>query len=331
MASIVWVIVKLEFAANRRYRFRVTSISAAAEQAGKLKFHQKIMKLICKPFSYFRKKSNEEEQPHPHTQPDLLVQGRSTVSAQLKEVIIMSSLYTGAFLITCFFPILGAIISSTKDGRENIPFSIVLLSRIFNPLQGFFNMLVYTRPHVSSLRRSHGYSRIKAFWVTIFKYGGDIPHEGSRRRRLLRPMHTNTRRNESNNSRRESSRLVSVVADIDYRYISSLSIDHPFGDHINMTQTVGMGIEKDDGKEEERIATFDVEENEQILPGEWWKEESNDEDDDHLYLYDNPAAMVEKEKIDDGADDIHEHINTNVVVTEEGNDGRIDGRIDGNV
>jgi len=66
--------------------------------------------------------------------------------------------------------------------RKPIPFALLLLDRIFNPMQGLFNILVYCRPHVSSLRNHNlEYSWLKAFWL-IVKSGGDNDSAGQSRR-----------------------------------------------------------------------------------------------------------------------------------------------------
>eukprot|EP00553_Chaetoceros_curvisetus_P001335 CAMPEP_0204622506 /NCGR_PEP_ID=MMETSP0717-20131115/8152_1 /ASSEMBLY_ACC=CAM_ASM_000666 /TAXON_ID=230516 /ORGANISM="Chaetoceros curvisetus" /LENGTH=90 /DNA_ID=CAMNT_0051637237 /DNA_START=872 /DNA_END=1141 /DNA_ORIENTATION=- len=47
----------------------------------------------------------------------------------------------------------------------------------FFPLGGFLNILVYTRPKVASLRRTHPEcSRIRGFWMVLHA-GGEIPDE----------------------------------------------------------------------------------------------------------------------------------------------------------
>jgi len=40
------------------------------------------------------------------------------------------------------------------QGKE-VPFTLFFLSRFFLPVQGFFNVMVYMRPHIISLRRSN--------------------------------------------------------------------------------------------------------------------------------------------------------------------------------
>ena len=66
--------------------------------------------------------------------------------------------------------------------RNLFPFVLIELGFIFQPLQGVFNILVYCRPHVSSLRTNNpGYSWLKAFWQTV-RTGGDNNGAGQSRR-----------------------------------------------------------------------------------------------------------------------------------------------------
>jgi len=54
-----------------------------------------------------------------------------------------------------------------------IPFVIILLARFTFPLQGFFNVLIYTYPHVIACRRrNENYSWVRAF-CEVIKSGGD--------------------------------------------------------------------------------------------------------------------------------------------------------------
>ena len=53
------------------------------------------------------------------------------------------------------------------------PFAIIFLTRPFYPMQGFFNVLIYSYPHVSNTRqRCPEYSWFRAFWEVV-KSGGD--------------------------------------------------------------------------------------------------------------------------------------------------------------
>ena len=68
-----------------------------------------------------------------------------------------------------------------SDEGENL-FPLLILSKLFSPLQGLFNILVYCRPHVNSLRRKHpDFSWFKANWITV-KTGGDNNSSGRTRR-----------------------------------------------------------------------------------------------------------------------------------------------------
>lgn len=60
---------------------------------------------------------------------------------------------------------------------------ILVLSRIFTPLQGLFNICIYCRPHVISLRRRRpDVSWWHACWLTV-KTGGDHNLLGQSKRR----------------------------------------------------------------------------------------------------------------------------------------------------
>jgi hypothetical protein len=120
-----------------------------------------------------------------------------------KEVALQATLFIAAFFCTFVFAFVARIMEQDPEGG-GAPFLLLLLTRTLNPLQGFFNILVYTRPHVSALRRRHlSYSRLRAFWIVV-KAGGDHdrPSTGRRTRRLSwisrqNPKHTaKTRNNE---------------------------------------------------------------------------------------------------------------------------------------
>ena len=65
------------------------------------------------------------------------------------------------------------------------PFWLRLIARVLNSLQGFFNILVYTRPHVTSLRRRHKeLNWFQAFWAVV-KKGGDNDRPNARRNSSL--------------------------------------------------------------------------------------------------------------------------------------------------
>ena len=105
------------------------------------------------------------------------------------EAIAQALLYIAAFIIPWIFPMIGRTME--LQGKD-IPFSVILLARIFTPAQGFFTILVYTRPHVKSIRKNNPeYSWFKAFGIA-FKAGGDNDSVGQggggRRSNSLRPI-----------------------------------------------------------------------------------------------------------------------------------------------
>ena len=62
------------------------------------------------------------------------------------------------------------------------PYVLIFLSRSIFPLQGLFNILIYTHPHVSSYLRNHPEdSWIRAF-LEVFKSGGDNDQDRTSRR-----------------------------------------------------------------------------------------------------------------------------------------------------
>lgn len=96
-----------------------------------------------------------------------------------KEVITQALLYMGCFLLTYILTIVRGLMG--MKGQEP-PFLLIFLAQFFLPLQGFFNILVYTRPHIISLRRRNPeYSWFKAF-IIVFKAGGDNDSVGQSQR-----------------------------------------------------------------------------------------------------------------------------------------------------
>jgi hypothetical protein len=93
-------------------------------------------------------------------------------------------LYLSSFILCWIFTAL-SILCANVFGPPS-PFPLLLLSQIFNPLQGLFFILVYSRPHVRSLRvQNPGLSWFQAFKIA-FKAGGDNDSVGqSNKSRLV--------------------------------------------------------------------------------------------------------------------------------------------------
>ena len=112
------------------------------------------------------------------------VRNEDTNNSVETEAIFQALLYTGCFFLTYIFSATGRMIQ--MQGKE-VPFAILFLARFFLPLQGFFNIMVYMRPHIISLRRSNpDYSWFKAF-VVVFKGGGDNDCAGQGQRSSQQP------------------------------------------------------------------------------------------------------------------------------------------------
>lgn len=95
------------------------------------------------------------------------------------EVVVQALFYMGCFFITYIFGLISRII---QVQGSPVPYTLILLGRFFYPLQGFLNIIVYTRPHIVSLRRNNPqYSWFKAFAI-VFRAGGDNDSVGQHRR-----------------------------------------------------------------------------------------------------------------------------------------------------
>ena len=96
-----------------------------------------------------------------------------------KEAVVQALLYMGCFFLTYICSVTSQLLNS--QGKE-VPFVLLLLARFFLPLQGFFNIMVYTRPHIVSVRRNNPtYFWFKAFGI-VFKAGGDNDSAGQAQR-----------------------------------------------------------------------------------------------------------------------------------------------------
>lgn len=204
MSMIVCYVFQKESQSNQyQFRPRTTSNRPGEENITILRrFFKAIINCSCLRQIH---EEDEEEARNVATSSiqELMHNNHSLLSPRCKEAVKMACLYVGVYLLTFLFPYIANIIRRYKGVSP--PFPILLLSRIFHPLQGFFNMLVYTRPHVITLRRRHGYTWGKALWETIFTYGGEVPYQ--RRRNRRRRFYRNYNRTQH----RRSSRLVSVV------------------------------------------------------------------------------------------------------------------------
>ncbi|GFH56220.1 hypothetical protein CTEN210_12696 [Chaetoceros tenuissimus] len=95
-----------------------------------------------------------------------------------KRALVQSFLYITSFLLAYFVPLIG--IFHRIIYKSIVPDWIFVVISIFSPLGGFFNVLIYTRPKIHSMRKlypcyKHS-SWIKLFFLVIFS-GGEVPDE----------------------------------------------------------------------------------------------------------------------------------------------------------
>ena len=95
---------------------------------------------------------------------------RVIASREEKMAITQCMLYVSSFLLCWIFNLIARIIQITGNP---LPFAVLVLSRFFNPLQGFFFILVYSRPHVKSIQNSNPELNWFQACVIAFKAGGD--------------------------------------------------------------------------------------------------------------------------------------------------------------
>ena len=94
---------------------------------------------------------------------------RKRRKSQATEIFTQAILYFLAFLAT-FAPLFAIPIAQAFYGKGGIPFGFYVTANILYPLQGVFNILVFTRPLVSKLRRSNPqYSYPRAMFMILFK------------------------------------------------------------------------------------------------------------------------------------------------------------------
>ena len=95
------------------------------------------------------------------------------VKVYRREFVIQASLYVLAYIAQIFFTLYSMIVLVIV--KRHLNDVIVLLASIFYPLGGLFNILVYTRPKVLSLRRKNPqYYWFQAF-VIVIRAGAVVP------------------------------------------------------------------------------------------------------------------------------------------------------------
>ena len=106
-------------------------------------------------------------------------QDQDTTQSLSMQSLVQSSLYILAYFLTTSGPILGTIMLVTGIPR---PTWVKWLVAIFWPFGGFFNILIYTRPKVSAMRKMYpqhaNTSWFVVFLLVIFS-GGEVPSDNN--------------------------------------------------------------------------------------------------------------------------------------------------------
>eukprot|EP00553_Chaetoceros_curvisetus_P007501 CAMPEP_0204627022 /NCGR_PEP_ID=MMETSP0717-20131115/12876_1 /ASSEMBLY_ACC=CAM_ASM_000666 /TAXON_ID=230516 /ORGANISM="Chaetoceros curvisetus" /LENGTH=213 /DNA_ID=CAMNT_0051643133 /DNA_START=533 /DNA_END=1174 /DNA_ORIENTATION=+ len=90
-----------------------------------------------------------------------------------REITIQATAYVAAFCFT-YIPTVVAMACAMFWFYSPVLDAVSIFTY---PMGGFLNILVYTRPKIASLRRTHPeYSRFKCFWL-VLRAGGEIPSD----------------------------------------------------------------------------------------------------------------------------------------------------------
>mmetsp|Transcript_11296 Transcript_11296/g.14165 ORF Transcript_11296/g.14165 Transcript_11296/m.14165 type:complete len:424 (+) Transcript_11296:204-1475(+) len=134
-----------------------------------------------------------------------------------KDIYNRGIAYIIGYLMTYTFSVIFYLVNRFTDST---PFALLLLSRITLPLQGLFNILIYTYPHANSYHRNNDtYSWFRAFWE-VFKSGGDSDEvRVSRRRSSQRQRDLVLQQSQMNARRNTRGTITSEIEDGKFEFI----------------------------------------------------------------------------------------------------------------
>jgi hypothetical protein len=158
-----------------------------------------------------------------------------------REIIIQACLYVATFFVTYIY--LWCLMFANIIAHQTPSVWMNCLASIFYPIGGFFNILVYTRPKVVSLRRSHPeYSWFQAFAMVV-KAGAVVPMvvvEDSRRPSSSSCSIVSTRNDAVHASTPDFERREFIVSSLDAE--SPPPTTHIFEPHAVEASIVGSGF-----------------------------------------------------------------------------------------
>ena len=158
-----------------------------------------------------------------------------------REIIIQACLYVATFFVTYIY--LWCLTFANIIAHQTPSVWMNCLASIFYPIGGFFNILVYTRPKVVSLRRSHPeYSWFQAFAMVV-KAGAVVPMvvvEDSRRPSSSSCSIVSTRNDAVHASTPDFERREFIVSSLDAE--SPPPMTHIYEPHAVEASIVGSGF-----------------------------------------------------------------------------------------
>lgn len=183
--------------------------------------------------------------------------GQYLTRLYVREAVLQSSLYVLGFVAVYIVPLILAL-QLTIDKKTNLQDSeLPLLFTFLFPLGGLYNILVYTRPNISSLRRREPtISWLKAFLLVV-RAGGESPQQGANTRRQQKNTNIGAYSNRipPKKERQSQVNLASIAneggdgASFD-RNLGSLCLDefdHEMMEHFSIEHINGGGFLQSDG------------------------------------------------------------------------------------
>ena len=92
----------------------------------------------------------------------------SSLAETVEDTKIQAYSYVCSFLLSYLFTTILIVFEMILEVR--LPYPIIIMQAIFAPLQGFWNFLIYIRPRLKDVTRSHPHlSFLRRLYVTIFR------------------------------------------------------------------------------------------------------------------------------------------------------------------
>jgi hypothetical protein len=221
--------------------------------------------------------ANQEKQNDPKQQESKeKKKAARLLGTRSREAMKQAFLFTGSFLICYSWPHIGVLLNAINI---EVPYCLHVLLWIFLPLQGLFNIIVFTRPHVARLRQNDkDLNLFLAIWRVV-RSGGDLSRQAIHLATLKRiaVVRRQTELKHSSNAHHgpssTNSKPPSYIHSSAESHISSLGIEKFKDDLSSIAEESGVAFDGDmmygdndydiydnDGvsfEEEEKISNFD--------------------------------------------------------------------------